>query len=111
MQPRPPARPTWPATLLAVGTVLVGMWIVAATAVLQGVMWLAGEAVLASTGHPAPIGAYLVTAWLQAFLVAAPAGLLVVLARAFAPDALAVRASARAWLLAGAAAGVLGTAR
>jgi hypothetical protein len=94
-----------------VGTVLVGVWIAVATAVLQGVMWLVGEAVLASTGRTASGGTYLAAAWVQAFLVVAPAGLLVVLARTFAPDALAVRASARAWLLAGAAAGVLGTVR
>ena len=109
MQPAP--RQPWPTILVVVGTVLAGLWIVGASFVLQLVAWVIGEYLLGTTARPAPATVWLITAWLQALLVAGPAGLLDVLARAFTPGLLAVRATARAWLLAGLAAGALGSMR
>jgi len=109
MQPAP--RQPWPTILLVGGTVLVGLWIVGASFVLQFVAWVIGEYLLGTTARPAPAAIWLITAWLQASLVAGPAGLLALLARSFAPGLLAIRAVARAWLLAGLAAGALGSVR
>ena len=120
MQPAP--RQPWPTILLVTGTVLAGLWIVGASYVLQLVAWVVGEYLIGTTGRSAPPAVWLVTAWLQAFLVAGPAGLLALLAHRFsklarettrngAPGLLAVRATARAWLLAGLAAGALGGVR
>jgi hypothetical protein len=109
MQPTP--RQPWPSILLVAGTVLAGLWIVGASFVLQIVVWFIGEYLLGTTGRPAPAAVPLVTAWLQAFLVTVPAGVLAVVARAVGRHLVAVRAAARAWVLAGLAAGALGSLR
>lgn len=107
----PAPRQPWPAILLVAGTIVTGLWIVGASLVVQVLAWLIGEFLLGTTSSPAPPILWLVTALVEAVLVVAPAGLLAILARAYAPQLLAIRATTRAWLLAGVAAGALGCLR
>jgi subtilisin family serine protease len=114
--PGPPPLPPWsaqpppaqgPRILLAVATVLVGCWIVAATAGVQVVGWFVGE-ILLGAEQPTPLWLGPATAWLNAALVAAPAGLIWALAHRFTPDMTGVRAAARTWTVGALAAALLG---
>jgi len=111
--PAPPSPAQTPVVLLSIAAVLVGVWIVAGTALLQGVGWFVAE-LLFSLGEPVPPWAWPVVAWINAGLVAAPAGLVWALARHVAgggPHLAGARAAGRAWTIAGLAAGFLGSVR
>jgi len=108
--PAPPSPAQPPVVLLSIATVLVGVWIVAGTALLQGVGWFVAE-LLFSLGEPVPPWAWPVVAWINAGLVAAPTGLVWALARHVAgggPHLVGARAAGRAWTIIGVAAGFVG---
>src|SRR6185436_19068610 len=86
------------------------IWIVVGTTLLQLVGWF-GADVADSTGSPVTGVLWFVLAWLNAALIALPAGLIWLLARLVTPRPEAVVQTARAWTLAGLAAGVVGTPR
>src|SRR5258705_10513930 len=74
MYPGVPNRsgPDWPRALLVAGTALLGLWIVAATAVLQLVGWFGADVADGSGGHVT--GAlWAVLTWLNAAVVGLPA--------------------------------------
>ena len=111
----PPLRaardePQWPRVLMAIGTVAAGLWIVAATAGTQIVVWLTAEVTMAS-GRSVPTWTWPLVGLINAAVVAAPAGLIWALAGRFTPLMTGVRAAARAWTLAGIAGGLLGAVR
>jgi len=111
--PAPPSPAQPPVVLLSIATVLVGVWIVAGTALLQGVGWFVAE-LLFSLGEPVPPWAWPVVAWINAGLVAAPTGLVWALARHVAgggPHLVGARAAGRAWTIIGVAAGFVGSVR
>jgi Subtilase family len=88
-----------------VAAVLVGVWAVAVTLVIQAAGWV-GEQLLLVTGLPTPGWIWLVAVWLNAFLVGFPSLLLALIPRS--PD---VRSAGRAWLIGAAALGLLGSVR
>ncbi len=106
--PRPGGDPQGSAILIAVASVLVGVWIVAATVLLQGVGWFAAE-LIGTIGRSVPPWVWILLALINAAMVAAPAGALWALALHFGRRS--VQASARAWTVAGIASGLLGAAR
>jgi hypothetical protein len=103
-------EPPWPRMLMAVGTVAVGLWIVAATAGLQVGGWFLTE-VAVGAGIAVPSWASALVSLINLAAVAAPAGLTWALAVRFTPRMTGVRAAARAWTLAGIAGGLLGAVR
>jgi len=96
--------------LLVIGAALTGVWIVVGTALLQ-LFGSFGADIADSTGSPVTGLLWFVLAWVNAALVALPAGLIWLLARLVTPRPGAVMETARAWTLAGLAAGIVGTAR
>lgn len=109
--PPPPApRSSGSDIVLGVLAGLVGLWIVGTTTAAQAVAWLVLDT-LSALGTPAPSGVWALVAWVNAALVAIPAGLLWLLCRFVRPAPPAVVVSARAWTFAGIAGGVIGSAR
>lgn len=102
---RPPGNGGSGGAGAVVAAVLAGLWAVAVTVPFQGLGWLA-EQILLVSGLPTPGWIWPIAAWLNAFLVGAPAALLAVI-----PRSPAVRAAGRAWLLGAVALGVLGSVR
>lgn len=100
----------WQVVLLVVGTVLAGLWIVAATAGATGVGWLVQEIAL-ELGVALPGWAAPVIVLSNAAAVAVPAGVLWLLARTHLPALAGVWAAGRAWTIMAGAAAVLGLAR
>src|SRR4029079_10150248 len=102
--PRPcgPTEPRrGPAIVMAVLTVLLGCWIVVMVVGGQSVTWFIEQALIGGLDQPMPAGAWPVGALVTTLVVAGPAALLALIARSVAPDALGVRSSLRAWIIAG----------
>jgi hypothetical protein len=97
-----PARPSAGAVVAAV---LVGVWAVGVTLVLQAAGWLVDQLLVIYAGD-LPWWAWPAISLTNAVLVAVPATLL-----AFVPRSTAVRAVGRAWLAGATAVGLLGAAR
>jgi subtilisin family serine protease len=88
-----------------VAAVLVGVWAVGVTLVLQAAGWLVDQLLVVYAGDP-PWWAWPAISLTNAVLVAVPVTLL-----AFVPRSAAVRAVGRAWLVGAIAVGLLGAAR
>ncbi|HET8661961.1 MAG TPA: S8 family serine peptidase [Micromonosporaceae bacterium] len=99
---QPPARSS---PVAVVAAVLAGGWVVGVTIVVQALAWVLEQAEVL-LGRPAPGWVWPAAAWLAAFVAGVP-----VLLVALVPRSPAVRAAGRAWLLAVAGAGLLGSLR
>jgi subtilisin family serine protease len=120
--PRSVAEPSpWAGVLVAIAAVLVGLWIVAATAGVQVLGWFVGELAL-GLGLSVPVWVWPVVALVNTAVVAGPAGLLWGLSRSLrakhwdpsrrlTPHSGGVRAAGKAWTVVGLSAGALGMAR
>jgi hypothetical protein len=111
--PPPPvaAPPRWPVTLLRVAAVLVGVWIVATTAVIQALGWLVGDVLAATVGDPVPSYVWPIITWVNAILVVVPAGLIWIFARRYAAEVAGTMAAARMWTLAAFVSALVGLGR
>jgi hypothetical protein len=88
-----------------VAAVLIGVWAVAVTALVQVVTWVIEQAVIIQ-GLPWPAWAPVLTGWLNALLVGVPAVLL-----ALIPRAPVIRVTGRVWTTGALVLGVCATAR
>jgi hypothetical protein len=103
-------EPQWPIVLMAISSVLVGVWIVTATAVLGIGGWLVEEVVTAS-GAPLSWWMWPVVAVITGAAVAAPAAVMWALANQIKRPMPGVRAAARAWTAVGLTTVVVGSVR
>ncbi len=101
----PGVRPPAGGTAGIVFAVLIGVWSVGITVVVQAVTWVV-EQFLIIEGINAPAWLWPAAAWLNALLVAVPAGILAGVA-----SRREVRAAARIWLVAAGLSGLLGSVR
>jgi hypothetical protein len=109
--PAPQTPTAWPVAISRIGAVLVGLWIVAATTVLQAGSWLLSDYQLITADRGLHATGWLTISLITAAVVAGPAAVLAAIVRSVRPEATGVRAAARAWFAAGLAAGVLGCVR
>ena len=105
-----PPGPRWPAVLMVLGSVALGLWIVAVTAADRALEWAFTEVAFVSSG-PLESATRPIFGWINGSAVAIPAGLLWLLAIWLTPAAQGVIATARTWTLAGLATVLLGTVR
>jgi subtilisin family serine protease len=103
-------EPQWPVVLMAIGSVLVGAWIVIATAAVGIGGWLVEE-VLVASGQPLSWWMWPAVAAITGATVAAPAAVLWALANQINRPMPGVRAVARAWTAVGLATAVVGSVR
>jgi subtilisin family serine protease len=110
--PPPPPRPTTrsPVVLLRVGAALAGVWIVAATALVETLAWLVADVVAATAGEP-PTIIWPIVAGINAAVVALPAGLVWIFARRYGAEVAGTATAARAWTLAAFVMALVGLAR
>jgi hypothetical protein len=109
--PPAPPPPRWPMTLLRVAAVLVGLWIVGATAVIQTLGWLVGDVLAATVGDPVPSYVWPIITLINAAVVVLPAGLIWIFGRRYAREVAGTLAAARTWTLAVFVSALVGLAR
>ncbi len=97
--------------LLTIAAVVVGLWIVGSTFLLQSLTWLVADVLGVAAGQEVPPLVWVVVAGVHALIVAGPAALVALLSRRFGSRLPGVRAAGLAWLSAGLCAGLLGSVR